>query len=78
MSKGNSSQSALFIGTGDGDDDATLLVVGGCGGNENEAELLTNRPPQRRGEQGSEAVHGGGDSYLQCKRKDYGAPAFSC
>ncbi len=53
MSKGSSGQSALFISTGDGDDDATLLVVGGQGGNGKEAELLTNRPPQRRGEQGS-------------------------
>ncbi len=72
MSKGRSLQSALCIGTGDGDDDATLLVVGGWGGNENEAELLTNRPPQRRGEQGS-----GGSAWrwrqlspMQEKRRD--------
>ncbi len=50
-------QSALFVG--DGDDDAAVLVVGGCGGNHNEAELLTNRPHQRGGEQGS----GGGDPW---------------
>ncbi len=53
MSKGNSSQSALFIGSGDGDDDATLLVVGGWGGNSKEVELLTNRSHQRRGGQAS-------------------------
>ncbi len=53
MSKGRSLQSALVIGTGDGDDDATVLVLGGVGGDRNEAELLTNRPPQRRGEQAS-------------------------
>ncbi len=35
------------------DDDAAVLVVGGCGGDGKEAELLTNRPPQRGGEQGS-------------------------
>ncbi len=51
MSKGSRLQSALFIGNGD--DDAAVLVVGGDGGNDNEAELLTNRPHQRGGEQGS-------------------------
>ncbi len=51
MSKGSYWQSALFIG--DGDDDAAVLVVGGEGGNGNEADLLTNRPHQRGGEQGS-------------------------
>ncbi len=51
MSKENWLQSALFIGNGD--DDAAVLVVGGDGGNENEAALLTNRPHQRRGQQGS-------------------------
>ncbi len=53
MSKGRSLQSALVIGTGDGDDNAAALVVGGCGGDGRGAELLTNRPRQRRGEQGS-------------------------
>ncbi len=53
MSKASCHQSALFISTADNDDDAAVLVVGGWGGNENEAGLLTNRPPQRRGEQGS-------------------------
>ncbi len=53
MSKVGSWQSALFIGTGDDDDDAAVLVVGGFVGNGREAELLTNRPPHRRGEQGS-------------------------
>ncbi len=57
MSKGSRLQTALFICNGD--DDATVLVVGGWGGNENEAALLTNRPHQRRGEQGS----GGGDPW---------------
>ncbi len=41
------------------DDDAAVLVVGGGGDNWNEAALLTNRPHQRRGEQGS----GGGDPW---------------
>ncbi len=50
MSTGKSLQSALFIGNGD--DDVSVLVVGGLGANENEADLLTNRPHQRRGEQG--------------------------
>ncbi len=53
MSKANSLQSALFNGAADNDDDAAVLVVWGRGGNGKEAELLTNRPPQRRGEQGS-------------------------
>ncbi len=53
MSKASAFQSALCIGTADNDDDAAVLVVGGYGGNENEAELLTNRPPQRRGERAS-------------------------
>ncbi len=51
MSKESCWQSALFIG--DGDDDAAVLVVGGYGGNYNEAALLTNRPHQVRGEQSS-------------------------
>ncbi len=59
MSKANRLQSALFIGNGD--DDATVLVVGGVGGNGDEAELLTNRPHQGRGEQGSGG--GGGDPW---------------
>ncbi len=50
MSKESHLQSALFIGNGD--DDAAVLVVGGCGGNWNEAALLTNRPHRRGGEQG--------------------------
>ncbi len=58
MSKEKRLQSALFIGNGD-DDDA-VLVVGGDGGNGHEAELLTNRPHQWRGEQGS---GGGGDPW---------------
>ncbi len=53
MSKASSSQSPLFIGTREGDDDGALLVVGGSEGNQNEAALLTNRPRQRRGEQAS-------------------------
>ncbi len=57
MSKEKRLQSALFIGNGD--DDAAVVVVGGEGGNQNEAELLTNRPHQRGGEQGS----GGGDPW---------------
>ncbi len=57
MSKESYAQSALFIGNGD--DDATVLVVGGGGGNGDEAELLTNRPHQGRGEQGS----GGSDPW---------------
>ncbi len=58
MSKGSRLLSALFIGNGD--DDAAVLVVGGLGGNENAAELLKNRPHQRRGEQGSGGGGGGG------------------
>ncbi len=57
MSKESYWQSALFIS--DGDDNAAVLVVGGYGGNHNEAALLTNRPHQGRGEQGS----GGGDPW---------------
>ncbi len=46
MSKRSFFQSALLIGPrDDGDDDAAVLVVGGQGGNCNEAALLTNRPP---------------------------------
>ncbi len=56
MSKESCAQSALFIGNGD--DDAAVLVVGGGGGNGDEAELLTNRPHQGRGEQ--ESGNGGG------------------
>ncbi len=58
MSKESCGQSALFIGNGD--DDAAVLVVGGYGGNWNEAALLTNRPHQRGGEQGS---GGGGGAW---------------
>ncbi len=52
MSEANNCQSALFMSTSGNDDDAAVLVVGGCGGDGKEAELLTNRPLQRRGEQG--------------------------
>ncbi len=58
MSKDSWLQSALFIGNGD--DDAAVLVVGGYGGNNNEAALLTSRPHQGRGEQGS---GGGGGAW---------------
>ncbi len=51
MFKESCLQSTLFIGNGD--DDAEVLVVGGCGGKNNEAMLLTNRPHQGRGEQAS-------------------------
>ncbi len=54
MPKRSHCQSALFIGTGDDDEvGATVLVVGGQCGNEDEAALLTNRPHQTRGEQGN-------------------------
>ncbi len=41
------------MSTSGNDDDAAVLVVGGYGGDHKEVELLTNRPPQRGGEQGS-------------------------
>ncbi len=53
MPKESYFQSALFIGTEDDDGDATVLVVGGWGGNRNETALLTNCPHQARGEQGN-------------------------
>ncbi len=53
MSKANNCQSALLMSTSGNDDDAAVLVVGGYEGNQNEAALLTNRPRQRRGVQGS-------------------------
>ncbi len=46
-------QSALFIGTGADDGDATVLAVGGEGGTMKEAALLTNRMHQTRGQQGN-------------------------
>ncbi len=46
-------QSALLIGTEDDNDDADVLVVGGCGGTGREAALLTNRPHRARGDQGN-------------------------
>ncbi len=49
MSKQSYNQSALCFGTGDNDDEAFVLVVGGSGGTGNEAALLTNRPHQARG-----------------------------
>ncbi len=52
MCKENCHQAALFIGIG-GDDDAVILVVGGCAGTGKEAALLTNRPHQARSEQGN-------------------------
>ncbi len=51
MDKGYCHQAALFIGTGD--EDAVVLVVGGCGGTGKEAALLTNRPYQTTGAQGN-------------------------
>ncbi len=46
MDKGYCAQSALFIGTGDDEEDAVVLVVGGTGGTGKEAALLTTRPHQ--------------------------------
>ncbi len=53
MDKGYCLQSALFIGTGDGEEDAVILVVGGSGGTGKEAALLTNRPHQTTAVQGN-------------------------
>ncbi len=49
MCKESRFHSALFIGTGDDDGDAAVLVVGGMGGPENEAALLTNCYNRGRG-----------------------------
>ncbi len=46
MVKGYFLQTALFIGTGEDEVDAVVLVVGGCGGTGKEAALLTTRPHQ--------------------------------
>ncbi len=53
MVKGYRLQSALFIGAGDGEEDAVVLVVGGEGGTEKEAALLTNRPHPTTAAQGN-------------------------
>ncbi len=42
MCKRSNLQSALCIAQGD--NDVVVLVVGGCGGKSNEAQLLYNRP----------------------------------
>ncbi len=52
MPKKSYLQSALLIGPGDDDDNATVLVVGGWGVSANQAVLLANRLHQARGEQG--------------------------
>ncbi len=49
MCKESRFHSALFIGTADDDGDAPVLVVGGMGGHENEAALLTNCYNRGRG-----------------------------
>ncbi len=43
MDKGYCGQSALFIGTGDDEEDEVVLVVGGRGGTGKEAALLTQQ-----------------------------------
>ncbi len=53
MDKRSRFQSALFIGIGDEKEDAVVLVVGGVGGTEKEAALLTNRPHQTTAVQGN-------------------------
>ncbi len=53
MSKAKYDQSALIMSTSGNDDDTAVLVVGGIGGNGKEVELLTTRPHQRTGGQGS-------------------------
>ncbi len=53
MDKGYTFQSALVIATADDDEDAAVLVVGGCGGTGKEAALLTNRPHQTTAFQGN-------------------------
>ncbi len=53
MDKRYRSQAALFIGTGDDEEDGVILVVGGVGGTEKEAALLTNRPHQTTAVQGN-------------------------
>ncbi len=50
-------QSALSISTGDGEDYAVVLVVGGEGGTGKEAALLTNRPHQKTAVQGNQGVY---------------------
>ncbi len=50
-------QSAHFIGTGDGEDDAVILVVGGRRGTGKEAALLTNRPHQTTAVQANQDGH---------------------
>ncbi len=57
MDKGYYLQSALFIGTGDDEEDAVVLVVGGQGGTGKEAALLTNRPHQTTAVQGNQGGH---------------------
>ncbi len=57
MDKAYCLQSALFIGTGDDDEDAVILVVGGQDGTEKEAALLTNRPHQTTAVQGNRGGH---------------------
>ncbi len=53
MDKRSRFQSARFIGIGDEKEDAVVLVVGGVGGTEKEAALLTKRPHQTTGAQGN-------------------------
>ncbi len=53
MDKGYYAQSALSIGTGDDEENAVILVVGGIGNTEKEASLLTNRPHQTTAVQGN-------------------------
>ncbi len=57
MFKAYSLQSALSIGTGDDEENAVILVVGGQGGTEREAALLTNRPHQMTAAQGNRGGH---------------------
>ncbi len=76
MCKENCHQAALFIGTGDDEEGADGLVVGGEGGTGKEAALLTNRPHQTTAVQGNRGGHWRWQQLSPMLEKRYYQPAL--
>ncbi len=76
MDKGYCGQSELSIGTGNDEEDAFVLVVGGRGGTGNEAALLTNRPHQTTAVQGNRGGHWRWQQLSPMQEKRYCQPGL--
>ncbi len=77
MDKRSRFQSALSIGTGDDEEDAVVLVVGGVALGRRQRYSPIART-KRQLCKATEAANGGGSNSLLCKRKEIGSQGSSC